>query len=83
MTMTGHQNQSAVVMGVTALVNLILNLIGIHLWGIVGAAMATAFSMAIWNVWLYLLVVRDLGVRPSILDALRAQIRSNPVERPQ
>jgi O-antigen/teichoic acid export membrane protein len=74
MTMTGHQNQSAMVMGVTALVNVILNLIGIHLGGIVGVAMATAFSLALWNVWLYLLVVQELGVRPSILDAFRGQI---------
>ncbi|MEL6936225.1 MAG: oligosaccharide flippase family protein [Cyanobacteria bacterium J06607_17] len=73
LTMTGHQNQSVVVMGVSALVNVILNLMGIHFFGIVGAAMATAFAMALWNVWLYVLVVRYLGVRPSIVDAFRSQ----------
>ncbi|MFG6106819.1 flippase [Leptothoe sp. EHU-05/26/07-4] len=72
LTMTGYQSQSAVVMAISALVNVILNLVGIHVFGIVGAAMATAFSMAMWNVWLYCLVVRHVGVRPSILDALRA-----------
>ncbi|MEL6131288.1 MAG: hypothetical protein AAFR30_15465 [Cyanobacteria bacterium J06628_4] len=46
---------------------------GIHFFGIVGAAMATAFAMALWNVWLYVLVVRYLGVRPSIVDAFRSQ----------
>ncbi|NEQ51643.1 MAG: flippase [Leptolyngbya sp. SIO3F4] len=71
MTMTGHQNQSLVVMAVSAVVNVILNLVGIQMFGIVGAAMATAFSMALWNVWLYCLVVRNLGVRPSIIDAFR------------
>ncbi|MBT9314711.1 flippase [Leptothoe spongobia] len=71
MIMTGHQNQSVIVMVVSAIVNVILNLIGIHMFGIVGAAMATAFAMAMWNIWLYSLVVRNLGVRPSILDALR------------
>lgn len=71
LTMTGHQNQSARVMGISAGANVILNLLGIQLFGIVGAAMATAFSMALWNVWLYILVVRYLGVRPSIVDALR------------
>ncbi|MEL6382463.1 MAG: flippase [Cyanobacteria bacterium J06626_18] len=71
MTMTGHQMQSLWVMSISALVNAILNVIGIQVWGIVGAAIATAFSMALWNVWLYVLVVRQLGVRPSILDALR------------
>ena len=71
LTMTGHQNQSAKVMSISAGVNVILNLIGIQLFGIVGAAMATAFSMALWNVWLYCLVVRYLGVQPSIVDAFR------------
>ena len=70
LTMTGHQTQSAMVMGISALVNVALNLVGIHLFGIVGAAAATAFSMAIWNIWLYVLVVQYLNVRPSILDAL-------------
>lgn len=72
MTMTGYQNQSALVMVVSALANVILNLMGIHFFGIIGAAIATALSMAIWNIWLYSLVVQKLGVRPSILDAFRA-----------
>ena len=71
MTMTGHQTQSALVMLVSALVNVILNFIGIHFLGIVGAALATSFSMAMWNIWLYILVARQLDVRPSILDAYR------------
>lgn len=71
MTMTGHQNQCLVVMGLSALVNVALNFVGIHLFGIMGAAIATALSMVMWNVWLYALVVRNLGVRPSIVDAFR------------
>jgi len=68
MTMTTYQNQAAGVMAVSALVNVILNVCGIHIFGILGAAIATALSMALWNVWLYILVVQKLGVRPSILD---------------
>ncbi len=68
MTMTAYQNQAAYVLAMSALVNIVLNLVGIHFFGIVGAAMATALSMAMWNSWLYVLVVRKLGVRPSILD---------------
>lgn len=71
MTMTGHQNQTIVVMATSALANVILNLIGIYFFGIIGAALATALTKAMWNIWLYGLVVRQLGVRPSILDALR------------
>ena len=74
MNMTGHQNQALVVISISALVNVVLNLVGIPLFGIMGAAMATAFSMAMWNIWLYCLVVKHLGLRPSILDALAAQL---------
>lgn len=69
MIMTGHQLESAQVMAVSAGVNLVLNMVGIRWWGITGAAAATAISMALWNVWLYILVVKRLNVRPSIWAA--------------
>ena len=71
MTMTGHQDQSVLVMGASALVNVLLNLVGIQFFGIFGAALATAVSMAMWNIWLHVLVVRQLGVYPSILGTFR------------
>lgn len=70
LTMTGHQNQCARVVGWSALLNLLLNLIGIPLLGTVGAALATAISMAVWNLWMNQLVVKYLGVNPSIWAAL-------------
>lgn len=69
--MTGHHNQCAFVFGCSALVNLGLNLILIPTWGILGAAIATALSMMLWNIWLNFLVVKYLGVNPSIVAALR------------
>jgi O-antigen/teichoic acid export membrane protein len=69
--MTGYQVESALVMGVSALANVILNLIGIHYLGVLGAALATAFSMALWNIWLHAIVVRRLDVHPSILASFR------------
>ena len=72
MMMTGHQNQAARVMLITALINVILNWMGINFLGIIGAALATTFSMSLWNVWLYTLVVKKIGVFPSILDTYRS-----------
>jgi O-antigen/teichoic acid export membrane protein len=69
--MTGYQVQSAVVMGVSALVNIFLNLLGIHYLGVLGAALATAFSMALWNIWLHRIVVQRLDVHPSIMSSFR------------
>jgi O-antigen/teichoic acid export membrane protein len=69
--MTGYQVQLSRVMGVSALVNVVLNLVGIHYLGGLGAAIATAFSMALWNIWLHAIVVKRLDVHPSILAAFR------------
>ncbi len=68
--MTGHHLDCARVVSVCAVLNLILNLVLIPTWGIAGAAIATALSMMLWNLWLYRLVVRYLEVRPSIVDAI-------------
>jgi O-antigen/teichoic acid export membrane protein len=68
--MTGHHNQCAQVIGISALLNFLLNLIGIPRFGILGAALATAVSMALWNIWLNALVVKYLGVNPSIVATL-------------
>jgi O-antigen/teichoic acid export membrane protein len=72
LTMTGHQNQCAKVVGWSALLNILLNLIGIPLLGILGAALATAISMAVWNIWMNRLVVKHLGVNPAIWAALKS-----------
>jgi O-antigen/teichoic acid export membrane protein len=71
LTMTGHQDESAVVYGLCALLNVVLNGVGIYFFGLYGAAVATAISMGLWNVGLYRLVVQTLGVYPSVLDIVR------------
>lgn len=68
MEMTGHHRQCAYVLGCSAILNLILNAILIPTMGIMGAAIATTLAMALWNVWLHQLVVKYLGVKPSILS---------------
>ena len=50
LNMTGYERISNRILWTTALVNVGLNLLAIPRWGIVGAAMATAVSLAIWNV---------------------------------
>ena len=70
MQMTGHHKQSAFVIGCSAVLNLILNAILIPILGIMGAAIATALTMALWNIWLHQLVVKYLGVKPSIVSTI-------------
>ena len=69
LNMTGHQNQCAKVVGCCAILNLLLNWISIPYLGILGAAISTAISMSLWNIWMNAMVVKHLGVNPSIVAA--------------
>jgi O-antigen/teichoic acid export membrane protein len=68
--MTGHHYQCARVVGCCAILNVVLNWIGIPWFGVLGAAIATALSMSLWNIWLNRMVVKHLGINPSIASAL-------------
>ncbi len=68
MIMTGHQNQSFMVSGCCVLINLVLNAIAIPLLGTLGAAIATAFTLIVWNIWMSILVVKHLQINPSIFS---------------
>jgi O-antigen/teichoic acid export membrane protein len=67
MTLTGHQREAAHVYGGVAVLHLVVSVVGIELFGTVGAALAISFSNAVWNLWLHRLVVRRLGIDASIL----------------
>jgi O-antigen/teichoic acid export membrane protein len=71
LNMTGHQDRTALVMGTTTALNLVLNAIAIPLFGIMGAACATASSMLLWSVWLHFNVAKYLNLKPSILFNMR------------
>lgn len=73
MMMTGYQNKSAVVFVYAAVINIVLNAILILLIGAVGAAIATAFCSALWNVWLSFLVMKYVGVSPFVFRGLFPQ----------
>jgi O-antigen/teichoic acid export membrane protein len=75
LNMTGHQQASAQVYGLCAGSNVVLNAVGIYFLGMIGAAVATTLSTALWNVSLYRLVINRLGLYPSVFDAWRASQR--------
>ncbi|NEP44032.1 MAG: flippase, partial [Okeania sp. SIO2H7] len=70
MVMTGHQNKSLPVFIYATVINIVLNAIAIPLIGAVGAAIATAFCSALWNIWLSFLVVKYVGVNPLVFRGL-------------
>lgn len=78
LNMTGHQSHAALIYGTCAVGNIAFNAVGIYYLGMMGAAIATALSMACWNVWLYRVVRSKLAIRPSILDAVYTLLKLPP-----
>ena len=70
LNMTGHEKSTfkGVVLGST--INVILNYIFILNWGIEGAAIATASSSVIREIYLVLSVHRKLGIKPTIFKSI-------------
>ena len=60
----------------SALANVALNALGLALFGLIGAALATARCMILWNAWMHRLVSKKLNLSPSIIAALRADEES-------
>jgi O-antigen/teichoic acid export membrane protein len=67
MVMTGYQNQVLIVSGSCALINVVLNAIAIPILGMDGAALATAFTLIVYNIWCSFLVVKNIKIYPSIV----------------
>ena len=59
--MTNNQNIYAKILFVGALVNIVLNYILIPIYGINGAAIASMFSLVVWNVLMIYEVRRKFG----------------------
>ncbi len=75
--MTGHQNKSVVAFGWATLMHLVLNAIAIPVFGTIGAAMATTFTMVVLNIWLNILVIKNIEINPSIFSGLFS-LRNQP-----
>lgn len=68
MTMTGHQNQAALIVAGGALLNILLNLLLIPPLGMNGAAIATAISTALWNIIMLIYVMKKLKLNPTVIS---------------
>lgn len=65
LNMTGHESDTARALWTTAVLNIVLNAALIPFFGKEGAAVASAVSLVTWNVMLYRLVRKQLGIRPG------------------
>lgn len=67
LTMTGHENAAAIMLGVAAGVNAVLSVGLITMFGLGGAAWASTISLTAWNAAMGLFIWRRLRVMPGIL----------------
>lgn len=73
LTMTRHEKDAAWGVAVAAAVNVALNLILIPAFGINGAAVATAITLATWNVLLCRKVWQRIGVQSAAVSIWKAR----------
>jgi len=65
--MTGYERDAALGVGLSAGLDIILNMMLIPRWNLQGAATATTTSIIIWNVLLAFLVYKRLGIHSTAL----------------
>jgi len=65
LNMTGHENLAAAGVGISALINIVLNSALIPLFDLTGAAIATGTSLVIWNSLLWYWIRHRLNLHPS------------------
>jgi O-antigen/teichoic acid export membrane protein len=65
LNMTGHERDTTRIMLMAALLNLTLNFTLTPVWGMRGAATATAASLVVWNVVMWRMVKHRIGIHAS------------------
>ena len=74
--LTGFQDDSAKLRGVTATLNVVLNVIGIYLLGPLGAALATVTSIVVERAYTDYIVVKRINISPSWFSYIRETLFS-------
>ena len=70
LNLTGHQQWGMLIFGASALLNVVLNGVGIVLLGRPGAALATATAFAVMGIALWRLAKKKVGIDASIIFAI-------------
>ncbi len=71
MTMTGHQREAVLVIGSSAILNVVLNAALIPVLGINGAALSTALTTILWNTIMLVYVHKQLKINSTIFFLAR------------
>ena len=66
MVMTKHQKEASVIITVSAVLNVVLNVLLIPRLGLVGAAVSTAATTVLWNLIMLVFVQRRLNINSTV-----------------
>lgn len=66
MSMSGHQKQAAYILGTSAIINVILNVIFIPEFGLNGAAVATLLTTALWSISMVIYAHKLIGINATV-----------------
>jgi len=72
LTMTGHERGAALLALAMVVANVAAGACFIHLFGLLGAAIATTATLIVWNAAMAVLIWRRLRLLPGAIAALRA-----------
>ena len=75
MTMTGHERAAAVLLVACALANAAASCLLISAYGLVGAAIATAATLVLWNASMAIFLWRKLSLRPGFVELWQRSAR--------
>jgi O-antigen/teichoic acid export membrane protein len=67
LNMTGKQKLSTIILGSSAVLNIVLNIVMINAFGMIGAAISTMISTIIWNALAVLAVRSELNIGSTAL----------------
>ncbi len=68
--MTGHERYALRYLLLTALLNVVLNIVFIPIWGMIGAAIATASSIAMRNILLHQMLKSKIVINSSVFQRI-------------
>jgi len=71
LNMTGHERWTLRATTITIILNVILNVLLVPIFGIMGSAIATAISLILWNIILFVCVYHELGINSCIIYEAR------------
>ena len=76
LTMTGHERDAAKCIALSAALNIAASLVLIPLWGVNGAAAASAFSLVAGNLYMAHIMRKRTGIYSTVMGAPRTQFMS-------